>query len=48
LEKADDIYDTMLTVFEIARAERIPPHEAADRLAERRLEGAKKERRAKA
>jgi leucine dehydrogenase len=48
LEKADDIYDTVLSVFEIARSERIPPHEAADRLAERRLEGAKKERRAKA
>jgi leucine dehydrogenase len=47
LEKADDIYDTVLTVFEIARSERIPPHEAADRLAERRLERAKQERRAK-
>jgi glutamate dehydrogenase/leucine dehydrogenase len=35
--KADEIYSTMLGVFEIARAEGIPTHEAADRLAERRL-----------
>lgn len=31
------IYDTMLSVFEIARAERIPTYKAADHLAERRL-----------
>jgi leucine dehydrogenase len=37
LRKADDIYDTTLGVFEIARSEGIPTYEAADRLAERRL-----------
>src|SRR5690606_41122551 len=37
LRKADDIYETTLGVFEIARSERIPTYEAADRLAERRL-----------
>ena len=31
------IYDTMLSVFEIARAEGIPSYAAADRLAERRM-----------
>lgn len=35
--KADEIYDTVLSVFEIAKADRIPSFEAADRLAERRL-----------
>ncbi len=39
LKKADEIYDTILSVFEIAKAERIPSYEAADRLAERRLAG---------
>ncbi len=38
LKKADEIYDTILSVFEIAKAEGIPSYEAADRLAERRLE----------
>ncbi|HEY8166837.1 MAG TPA: Glu/Leu/Phe/Val dehydrogenase [Gemmatimonadaceae bacterium] len=37
LRKADDIYDTVLRVYEIARTERIPTYEAADRLAEERL-----------
>ncbi|HXY29114.1 MAG TPA: Glu/Leu/Phe/Val dehydrogenase [Gemmatimonadaceae bacterium] len=37
LRKADEIYATTLGVFEIARADGIPAHEAADRLAERRL-----------
>lgn len=37
LRKADDIYDTVLQVFEIAKADGIPSYEAADRLAERRL-----------
>jgi leucine dehydrogenase len=41
LEKADDIYSTVLTVFEIARADNVLPHEAADRLAERRLQEAR-------
>lgn len=48
LEKADDIYDTVLAIFEIARADRIPPNQAAERLAERRLETAKRQKQAKA
>lgn len=40
--KADEIYDTVLSVFEIARTEGIPSYEAADRLAERRLASVKK------
>ena len=39
LDKADDIYDTILKVFDIAEANRIPTYEAADRLAEQRLAG---------
>ena len=41
LRKADEIYDTILSVFEIARTEGIPSYEAADRLAERRLASVK-------
>lgn len=37
LRKADEIYDTILGVYEIARQEGIPTYQAADRLAERRL-----------
>jgi leucine dehydrogenase len=37
LDKADDIYDTVLRVFDIAESEKIPTYEAADRLAEQRL-----------
>jgi leucine dehydrogenase len=37
LDKADDIYDTILKVFDIAEAKNIPTYEAADRLAELRL-----------
>ncbi|MEO6444554.1 MAG: Glu/Leu/Phe/Val dehydrogenase dimerization domain-containing protein [Gemmatimonadaceae bacterium] len=37
LRKADEIFDTTLGVFEIAREQGIPTYEAADRLAERRL-----------
>jgi leucine dehydrogenase len=37
LRKADEIYNTLLGVFEIARADGIPTYQAADRLAERRL-----------
>jgi leucine dehydrogenase len=37
LRKADEIYHTVLGVFEIAKAEGIPTYKAADRLAERRL-----------
>jgi leucine dehydrogenase len=39
LDKADDIYDTVLKVFDIAEAKKIPTYEAADRLAEQRLAG---------
>ena len=39
LRKADGIYDTVLSVFEIAREQGIPTYVAADRLAERRLAG---------
>lgn len=38
LRKADEIYDTTLGVFEIAREQTIPTYVAADRLAERRLQ----------
>lgn len=37
LRKADEIYNTVLTVYEIAKADRIATHVAAARLAERRL-----------
>ncbi|MEO8580032.1 MAG: Glu/Leu/Phe/Val dehydrogenase [Gemmatimonadales bacterium] len=37
LDKADDIYDTILKVFDIAESKHIPTYEAADRLAELRL-----------
>ena len=37
LRKADEIYDTLLGVFAIAKAEKIPTYLAADRLAEQRL-----------
>ena len=37
LRKADEIYDTMLGVFELAREQGIPTYVAADRIAERRL-----------
>ena len=37
LRKADEIYDTTLSVFDIAKDQRIPTYEAADRLAEKRL-----------
>ncbi|HEY6088770.1 MAG TPA: amino acid dehydrogenase, partial [Gemmatimonadaceae bacterium] len=40
-DKADDIYETVLRVFEIADAQHIPTYEAADRLAEQRLAAAK-------
>ena len=35
--KADEIYDTILRVFEIAKSEGIPTYVAADRLAEQRI-----------
>jgi leucine dehydrogenase len=41
LRKVDEIYDTVLTIFEIARTDGIPTNKAADRLAENRLQGAR-------
>jgi leucine dehydrogenase len=35
--KADEIYDTILRVFSIAKEEKIPNYVAADRLAEQRI-----------
>ncbi len=37
LRKIDEIYDTILTIFEAAQAQGITPHQAADRLVEDRL-----------
>jgi leucine dehydrogenase len=37
LRKADEIYHTVLNVFDIAKQDRIPTYQAADRLAERRI-----------
>ncbi|MEO7084514.1 MAG: Glu/Leu/Phe/Val dehydrogenase [Gemmatimonadaceae bacterium] len=37
LRKADEIYDTILKVFEISKSEKIPTYLAADRLAEQRI-----------
>lgn len=42
LKKADEIYETVLGVFEIAKTDKIHSYEAADRLAERRLKEAVK------
>lgn len=36
--KADDIYDTILGVYEIAKKDGVPSYQAADRLAEMRLQ----------
>ena len=35
--KADEIYDTVLKVFSIAKQDRVPTYQAADRVAERRM-----------
>ena len=35
--KADEIYDTILRVFEISKRDSVPTYEAADRLAEQRI-----------
>lgn len=37
LRKADEIYETVLSVFAMAKAQKIPTYEAADRVAEQRL-----------
>ncbi len=39
-KKVDEIYDTLLRIFETAKAEGVPAHVAADRLAEHRLRAA--------
>jgi leucine dehydrogenase len=36
-QKAGEIYETLLRIFEIAKRERIPTYQAADRLAEQRI-----------
>jgi leucine dehydrogenase len=36
-QKAGEIYDTLLRIFEIARQQKIPTYRAADRLAEQRI-----------
>ena len=38
LRKADEIYETVLSVFRIAKQDSIPSYQAADRLAERRVQ----------
>ncbi len=38
LAKTDSIYDTLLTIFAMAEREKIPTYQAADRLAEERLQ----------
>ena len=43
-EKAGEIYETILRVFEIAAEEGIPSYRAADRLAEQRIAAARKRR----
>ncbi|HYO63885.1 MAG TPA: Glu/Leu/Phe/Val dehydrogenase [Pyrinomonadaceae bacterium] len=40
LAKVDEIYDTLLSIYESARAANVPPHRAADSVAERRLRDA--------
>jgi leucine dehydrogenase len=37
-KKAGEIYETLLRIFDIAKTERIPTYQAADRLAEQRIE----------
>ena len=41
-QKIEEIYDTMLTIFDSAKAEQIPTNKAADRLAESRLRSARR------
>ena len=41
LHKVDEIYDTLLRIFEAAKREGVPAHVAADRLAEQRLRAAR-------
>jgi len=41
LAKTDAIYDTLLKIFALAKQEKIPTYQAADRLAEERLQAAR-------
>ena len=45
-EKAAEIYDTLLSIYEIADNEEMPTYKAADRLAQQRLDAVRGERRA--
>jgi leucine dehydrogenase len=45
-EKAEEIYDTLLSIYRIAEDEAIPTYRAADRLAQQRLDAVRGERRA--
>ena len=45
-EKAEEIYDTLLSIYRIADDESIPTFRAADRLAQQRLDAVRRERRA--
>jgi leucine dehydrogenase len=45
-EKAAEIYDTLLSIYQIAEDEGIPTYKAADRLAQQRLAAVREERRA--
>jgi leucine dehydrogenase len=45
-EKAEEIYDTLLSIYRIAEDETIPTYRAADRLAQHRLDAVRGERRA--
>ena len=45
-EKAEEIYDTLLSIYDIAEEESIPTYRAADRLAQQRLDAVRSERRA--
>lgn len=47
LKKVRDIYQTLLSIYEIAQAQKIPPYLAADQLAERRLQAARQQRAAR-
>ncbi len=47
LKEASEIYDTILRVLEVARAEGVPTYQAAKRIAERRIAAALEEKRSK-
>ncbi|MDX1661624.1 MAG: Glu/Leu/Phe/Val dehydrogenase dimerization domain-containing protein [Gemmatimonadota bacterium] len=43
-ERAEEIYDTLLSIYDIAQEEGIPTYRAADRLAQKRIRNAKREK----